>query len=309
MTQHIPYDEFGMFHENAAEYGLPYDQPPVVRREEVALPDGRIMSSLIWGKGDPEIVLLHGGGQNAHTWDTVAMAISRPLIAIDQPGHGHSDAARRDVSMQQGNAEAVADVIRVLAPNARGVVGMSMGGATTLALSLHAPELVRSALLVDVTPGVTPEKGKQIVDFLNGPVSFPDFDELLARTIEFNSTRTVSSLRRGILHNAVPLADGSWVWRHQRHRLTGDAGVVLQGGAAAPGDEFFGDLWRAIDEMTVPLCLARGMGSQSVVSDEDEAEVLRRKPDARVEHFEESGHSLQGDEPVKLARLIDEFMP
>jgi pimeloyl-ACP methyl ester carboxylesterase len=26
------YDEFGLFHENAAEYGLPYDRPPTVRR-------------------------------------------------------------------------------------------------------------------------------------------------------------------------------------------------------------------------------------------------------------------------------------
>ena len=47
----------------------------------------------MWGEGDPEIVLLHGGSQNAHTWDTVAMALRpRPLVAIDLPGHGHSDA-------------------------------------------------------------------------------------------------------------------------------------------------------------------------------------------------------------------------
>ncbi len=37
-------------------------------------------------------MLLHGGAQNAHTWDTVALALGRPLVAIDLPGHGHSDA-------------------------------------------------------------------------------------------------------------------------------------------------------------------------------------------------------------------------
>ena len=36
-----PYDEFSMFHENAEEFGLPYDGPPVVRREAVDLGDGR----------------------------------------------------------------------------------------------------------------------------------------------------------------------------------------------------------------------------------------------------------------------------
>jgi hypothetical protein len=31
----IPYDEFGLFSENAAEYGLPYTGPPEVRRVDV----------------------------------------------------------------------------------------------------------------------------------------------------------------------------------------------------------------------------------------------------------------------------------
>ncbi len=46
-----PYDEFGLFHENAAEYGLPYDGPPEVRRVDVAVSPGRAVSSLRWGSG------------------------------------------------------------------------------------------------------------------------------------------------------------------------------------------------------------------------------------------------------------------
>ncbi len=308
MAAHVAYDEFGMFHENAEEFGIPFVAPEV-RRESVVLPDGRQLSSLIWGTGDPEIVLLHGGGQNAHTWDTVALALNRPLLAIDLPGHGHSDAGRPGVVVTQGNAEDVAHVIRALAPNARGVVGMSMGGLTTLALSLHAPELVRSAILVDVTPGVTRDQASQIIGFLSGPVTFADFDEILARTVQFNPTRSEQSLRRGILHNAEQLGDGSWVWRHQRHRLDEDPAADQQPPAeATPDDLGFGDLWGAVERINGPICLARGMRDQSVVSDEDEAEMLRRNPATKVTHFEESGHSLQGDEPVKLAELIDAFI-
>ena len=87
----VPYDEFGLFHENAAEYGLPYDGPPEVRRVDVEVSPGRAVSSLVWGSGPPELVLVHGGAQNAHTWDTVALALGRPLLAVDLPGHGHSD--------------------------------------------------------------------------------------------------------------------------------------------------------------------------------------------------------------------------
>ena len=87
----MPYDEFGLFSENAAEFGLPYPGPPAVRRVEVEVAPGRKVSSLVWGTSAPELVLVHGGAQNAHTWDTVALALDRPLVAIDLPGHGHSD--------------------------------------------------------------------------------------------------------------------------------------------------------------------------------------------------------------------------
>jgi pimeloyl-ACP methyl ester carboxylesterase len=48
------------------------------------------------------------------------------------------------------------------------------------------------------------------------------------------------------------------------------------------------------------------MRSQSVIDDGDEEELLRRYPGARVEHVD-AGHSVQGDQPVELARLITDF--
>ena len=192
----VPYDEFALFHENAQEFGLPYGGPPVVRREFVEVEPGRRLSALVWGDtaAEPaELVLLHGGAQNAHTWDTVALALDRPLVAVDLPGHGHSDGGRNGSLDVVTNAEDVATAVRALAPDAQLVVGMSLGGATTLALADHAPELVRSVVLVDVTPGVDEQKSSRIGAFVNGPESFDSFDDLLARTIEFNPTRTEAS--------------------------------------------------------------------------------------------------------------------
>jgi pimeloyl-ACP methyl ester carboxylesterase len=297
----IEYDEFGLFHENAEEFDIPYAGPPVVRRESVDLGDGRQLSALVWSDADPELVFLHGGAQNAHTWDTVALALDRPLVAIDLPGHGHSDGGKRGSLGLRDNATDVATAIRSLAPDAAAVIGMSLGGVTTLALSQVAPEVVRAMVLVDVTPGANAEKAAPITAFINGPESFADFDEILERTIQFNPTRTVSSLRRGILHNAVQRDDGSWVWRYARFRA--------QEGASGPEVHDFGSLWDAISALNVPLMLVRGMLPQSVVDDADEAELLRRRPDARVEHVAGAGHSVQGDTPVELARLVDDFAP
>jgi pimeloyl-ACP methyl ester carboxylesterase len=292
----VHYDEFGLFHENAAEAGLPWSGPPDVRRVTVDVDAGRNISALVWGTEDPEVVLLHGGAQNAHTWDTVALALDRPLVAIDLPGHGHSDHRDDGPFGPVGNAADVAVAIDELAPEARLVVGMSLGGLTAIAMTARRPELVPRLALVDVTPGVDREKAAPIAAFIAGPESFESFDEILARTIEFNPTRTESSLRRGVLHNAVERDDGRWVWRYQRPRLVETAEMPD-----------FGVLWDDVSTIAVPLLLVRGADS-GVVGDEDVAELRRRVPDVRVETVAGAGHSIQGDRPVELAQLLDEFL-
>ena len=225
----VPYDEFGLFHENASEYDIPYAGPPEVRRVGVEVAPGRTVSSLVWGSAAPELVLVHGGAQNAHTWDTVALALGRPLLAVDLPGHGHSDGGADGSLSVAGNGRDLAAVVARLAPDARGVVGMSLGGMSSIALAAYAPELVRALVLVDVTPGVNEEKAAPITNFINGPASFDSFDELLARTIEHNPGRSESSLRRGILHNAVQREDGTWVWRYAALPLRVDLRAPVRG--------------------------------------------------------------------------------
>ena len=72
---------------------------------------------------------LHGGTQNgtqnAHTWDTVALALDRPLVVVDLPGHGHSDWRDDHDYVPERDAEAVATALAEWAPRARVVVGMS----------------------------------------------------------------------------------------------------------------------------------------------------------------------------------------
>lgn len=286
------YDEFGLFGENVAEHGLPVERIPEVTRVAVPLDGGRSLSALLWGGGEPRAVLVHGGGQNAHTWDTVALALGVPLVAPDLPGHGHSD-WREDATYE---VEAMADDLAVavsrLAPSAGVVVGMSLGGLTSLALAARRPDLVRRLVLVDITPGVTAEKAKIVTDFINGPQTFPSFDDLLARTVAHHPTRSESSLRRGILHNARPLDDGSWQWRYDRRARQHD-------GAPRSPER----LWDAVESLQCPVTLVRGSLSP-VVDDADVAELSRRNPSARTVVVDGAGHSIQGDRPIELADII-----
>ena len=296
----IDYDEFAMFGENISEYELRASAKPNVERISCVLSDGRTLSALKWGTQSPELTLVHGSAQNAHTWDTVALAMGVPMIAIDLPGHGHSS-WRSDGNYEPSVlAPDVATAIETWAPKTRLVVGMSLGGLTTLALAGQRPDLVLTLANVDITPGVNSQKAKAITDFVNGPQSFASFEDLLARTIEHNPTRSESSLRRGILHNAKQQTDGSWQWRYDRstHPSPQDSTQRIARLTA---------LWSVISNLKCPFTLFRG-GTSPVVDDADVAELLRRKPNSQVIVVDGAGHSIQGDRPVELADALTRLM-
>jgi pimeloyl-ACP methyl ester carboxylesterase len=78
--------------------------------------------------------------------------------------------------------------------------------------------------------------------------------------------------------------------------------------ASAAAVERFDALWDVVSSVKVPLMLVRGMRAQSVVDDAHESELLTRLPSARVEHVEGAGHSVQGDAPLELAYLVQDFI-
>ena len=287
---HTPYDEFSFFDENRQEWGLTVPVPPVQR---VVYPaEGtRTISALRWGTDSPAMVLVHGGAQNAHTFDTVAIALQEPLVALDLPGHGHSDPSPYGLSAPLHHGRDLANVLEAIGGRIP-LVGMSLGGLTSIVTASLVPERVSHLVLIDITPGVNQSKAKHITDFVNGPKTFASLDELLERTLQFNPTRTVSSLRRGILHNALQRDDGSWVWRHQQH-----APATL---TAEP----VGDLWATLEHVPVPVTLIRGMAKGSVVDSDDVAELRRRRSDATVIEVDNAGHSIQGDAPLVLAEIL-----
>ncbi len=286
------YDEFGFLQDNMSEWGIE-PREVSVRRAMVAVEGLRHVSALVWGDGAPEMVLLHGSAQNAHSFDTVALALARPLVALDLPHHGHSDASPVGPFAPFEHAEDVARAIGQLATPPLPLVGMSYGGMVAITLTHTHPDLASRLILVDITPGVSLRSARHIIDFIQGPESFESFDEILERTIAFNPGRSEASLRRGILHNAVQRSDGTWVWRHQRH---GEP-------PRRPNQDLH--LWDWLEAARVPVTLVRAMGPSSVVSDEDVEEFTRRRPHDEVIEVPGASHSIQGSHPLELARIID----
>jgi pimeloyl-ACP methyl ester carboxylesterase len=280
--------EFALLAENARQAGVAGPLPTVERVESGAI------SALRWGGKAPRAVFLHGGGQNAHTFDTVIVGLGEPALAVDLPGHGRS-AWRDDGDYgPRQNAATLAPVLRELAPDAELVVGMSLGGLTAIRLAVSAPELVRELVLVDVTPSA-PERHIEMTDAQRGTVAlvqgeriFPSFAAMLDVTVAAAPHRDRESLRRGVFHNSKRLDDGTWTWRYDSIRT---------------GDGFVG-LWDDVPALTTPTTLVRG-GNSVFVSDEDAAAFARAAPGFRgVRVVENSGHSVQSDQPRLLIDIL-----
>lgn len=280
--------EFIFLRENARQAGVSGPLPTATRI------DAGPVSGLKFGDDDPQVVFLHGGGQNAHTWDTVILGLGAPALALDLPGHGRS-AWREDGDYGPVlNAVAVEPVIREHAPGAELVVGMSLGGLTALRLAVAAPDLVRKLVMVDVTPSA-PARHTEMTDAQKGTVAlvqgertFPTFEAMLDVTVAAAPHRDRESLRRGVFHNARRLDDGTWTWRYDSIRK---------------GDGFEG-LWDDVPRLTTPTTLIRGADS-FFVNDDDADEFARTAPGFQGVHVvENSGHSVQSDQPRVLVDLL-----
>ncbi len=288
----IGLSEFALLPENAEQAGVTDPLPPV-RRVDV---EG--ISALHWGDESPRVVFFHGGGQNAHTWDTVIVGLGVPALAVDLPGHGHS-AWRTDGDYSpQINADAVKPLIEHLAPNAELVVGMSLGGLTAIGLGAIAPHLVRELVLVDVTPSAmrrVSEMTKEqqgTVALMQGDREFPSFAAILELTTAAAPHRAPKSLRRGVFHNTRQLDNGNWTWRWDTIR------------------EFpeFDNLWDDVTGLSVPLRLVRG-GTSGFVTEEDADELATRAQQFRgVQVVENSGHSVQSDQPLALTAILRDVL-
>jgi pimeloyl-ACP methyl ester carboxylesterase len=284
-------DEFALVPETAAEAGVAADTLSRPRRNWVNVPTGGHVSGVFWGDGRPELVFLHDIGGSARDWDGVALAAGRPSVAIDLPGHGRSD-WRRDGRYEPAKvASAAAEAIRSFAPSAGLVVGTGLGADTALALRRRQAHLVPGLALVGTLPGAPGGRAPQ----WPGPERFASRDDALAALAARRPQASGPVLRRTVLHELLPEADGSWTWRHHPGN---QPPVPSPGEVGRRADEV---LW---DELAQLGRAAALIGGDRTPTAADLARLKERAPDTAVITLPGDGTDIAAAQPTALAAAL-----
>jgi pimeloyl-ACP methyl ester carboxylesterase len=249
----------------------------------------------------PSILMLHGGGQNRHSWKNTGQVLADGgyhVVALDSRGHGDSD---RSPTATYSVEALCADTLQVLYQIGRPTVliGASMGGLTGILAAHEAgPELVTKLVLVDVVPRFEKDGSARIRDFMfSGIDGFASLEEAADAVAAYLPHRPKPRSPEGLKKN-LRLRDGRWYWHWDPAFLT------------KPDDDPYARmdmLERAAINLEVPILLIRGKLSD-VVSTEGVQDFLAKVPRAEFAELSEAGHTAAGDDNDAFSEVVVEFV-
>ncbi len=249
----------------------------------------------------PTILMLHGGGQNRHSWKNTGQILANAgfhVVALDSRGHGDSD---RSPTANYSLETLTGDTLQVIYQIGRPValIGASMGGLTSLPVAHEAgPELVTKLVLVDVVPRFEKSGSARIRDFMfSGIDGFASLEEAADAVAAYLPHRTRPRSVEGLKKN-LRLQDGKWFWHWDPAFLT------------APGDDPFERaemLEHAAISLEIPILLIRGKLSD-VVSTEGVQDFLQKVPGAQFVELSDAGHTAAGDDNDAFTDAVVQFV-
>lgn len=244
------------------------------------------------------VVLLHGGGGHAHSWEHLAGALRDgfEVVAIDQRGHGRSGPTDRYGSRVQ--TDDIGRLLDAVGWPAASLVGHSVGGIVAYLFAAAHPDRTERLVVIDAAPEGTAESWARVRASQAGPDTFATFDEALASARKRFPTAEEGQLRHRVEHNLLTRDDGTLTWRTARE---------LRNWTAARDDHSVEERWAAWAALRVPTLLVHGTDSDALTGP-----LIARCTDANpaiaVTHIAGAGHSVPLDQPGALAEVTAAFL-
>lgn len=252
---------------------------------------------LEWGSPEAQpLILLHGIGRIAHTFDPVAARLAGQyrVLAVDMRGHGDSDwdpegqYRVEDYALDiEGLAEAL-DLRNIV------VWGNSTGGRVVQVFAARNPGRTAAVISEDVGP----ERPATIARSLAGRIEreergWTSKEELLAQQISANPTTSEAVLRAYVEYGSkVRQSDGRIVWK--RDPAINDGFVPT-------------DQWQFVREIRAPVIYILG-GRSTIVPEQTQEELRRVLPQVEIVTMPDLGHYPSEEDPDGFLRIVREFL-
>lgn len=251
----------------------------------------------------PTVVLLHGGGPGASSWSNfgrniAVLAQHFHVIAIDQPGYGHSDKHTEHEQYNRYSAQAVLALFDHLGIERAALVGNSLGGGTAVRFALDHPE--RAGKLVLMGPGglsvnlfaPDPTEGVKLLARFNGDPTRENMERFL-RIMVFDQKLITPEL-----------IDERFAIASAPESL---AAARAMGKSFAGPDYELGMMWREVYKLRQRVLLI--WGREDRVNPLDGALVaLKQIPRVQLHVFGQCGHWAQVEKFDEFNKLTIDFL-
>jgi 4,5:9,10-diseco-3-hydroxy-5,9,17-trioxoandrosta-1(10),2-diene-4-oate hydrolase len=252
---------------------------------------------------DQTVVLLHGGGPGASSWTNFSRNIAVltrhfQVLAVDQPGYGHSDKRAEHGQFNRYAARALKGLFDYLGLGRVPLIGNSLGGGTAVRFALDYPD--RAGRLVLMGPGG-----------LSVNLFSPDPTEGVKRLSAFSMAPTRENLEaflRVMVYDknliTPELVDQRFALASTPESRTATRAMEM---SFAGADFELGMMWREVYRLRQPVLLI--WGREDRVNPLDGALVgLKAIPRAQLHVFGQCGHWAQVEKFDEFNKLTVDFL-
>jgi len=240
------------------------------------------------------LLLLHGTGDNAHTWDLLAPTLAGTfrVLALDQRGHGKSGWAVPPAYRCEDYLQDLSSVIDSLGLEGLILLGHSMGALHASLYAAQNPGRVAALIHVDIEPFPPDWNRKYLLGlYQNLPDSYAqpgDYVAEIARNAPYARPETL----QGLAARSLVFHSGRWFRTYDREIL-------------ARFDRY--DLRDHLEKIRCPALVIRGAESR-VLGREAAEQMVRALPAGELAEIPRATHPAHLDNPEAFRDAVTGFL-
>jgi esterase len=252
---------------------------------------------LEWGSTDRQpLIMLHGIGRVAHTFDHIAPHFSAQyhVMAVDMRGHGDSDWDPKGAYLVEDYVKDIEGLAQQLRLRNIVIWGNSTGGRVAQVFAGLHPDLAAAVISEDVGP----ERPREIADGMPSRLKREDEqgwaseDELFAQQKNGNPRTSEEILRAYVHYGSKRRSDGRIIWK--RDPAIGNGFIPTE-------------LWRFVREIKAPIIYILG-GRSTIVPAATQQELRKTLPQAQIVTIPGAGHYPSEESTAEFLAVVDKFL-